>query len=115
MNHIFYDNYDDDIDDLGTPTTNNDFGLDLSLATPKTHGNDYIMNDNNNDTNNYNDIIMDNEDDQDNENIHEDDDDNRQLDPQLDISNVQLHPDTLHNLTVEANNIHCSTRVCTKP
>ena len=100
---------------MDTPTTNNDFVLDPPLATPNIDGNDDIVGYKNIDTDNDNNIIMENEDYPENYNIHEEDDDDFQLDTQLDTTNVQLHPDPLHDLPVEANNIWCSTHVCTKP
>ena len=108
-----YENSDDRLDYLDPPTTNNDFGLDPPPATPSTHGNDSILNNNNNDTHNDNYIIMENENDPDNYNIH--DDDNPQLDPQLDNTNEQLHPSPLPDPTVKANNVRHSTRICIKP
>ena len=80
-----YDNSNDGLDELDPPTTNNNFGLDPLPATIDIHGNIDIVDDDNNDTHNDNNIIIDNEDNLDNEKIHDDDD------PQLYTTNDYLH------------------------
>ena len=110
-----YDNSNDGLDDMYPSTTNNDFGLDPTPATPNTHRNDDIVDDNNNYIHNDNVIIVDNEYYPNNDKIHEDDDDDTQLYPQLDTTNDQLHPAPLPDALFKDDNICRSTHVCTKP